>query len=161
MQEGFAAITPDSQRTQFNNALTLKNEISDLNAQITDALLTGDVIFNSGSGSAQISTEMKQLGDQLTMQAATLEATADKKGQIRDTHNRDFVDHVEPANEGSIVSVEDYSVFMVVMSYIFMMCIAVYVYTYQSENPMRGFVKAMGFAIVISIITGMLFYNLA
>ena len=161
MQEGFAAITPDSQRIQFEKALKMKQEISDLNAHITDALLTGDVIFNSGNGNVHISTEMKQLGNQLTMQAATLEADVHKKGQIRDTHNRDFVDHIEPANEGPIISLEDYTVFMVVMSYIFVICIAVYTYTYQSENPMRAFVKAMGFAILTSIVMGMLFYNLA
>jgi hypothetical protein len=87
------------------------------------------------------------------------EKQAEKKSQIIETHNRDFSDHLEPANEGSVISLEDYTVLMFIMSYVFMACIFIYVNTFNAPIIIQGLVKSIGIVVIATIAGGMLFYN--
>jgi hypothetical protein len=141
------------------NVLTLKDAIDDAKNHIIDGLTRGDSIFGT-SGHSQVTREMKHHNDELKLKKSSMEKAAEKKQQIIQTHNRDFSDHLEPANESKVMSVEDYTVFMFVMSYVFAACIFIYVYTYNAPVMLQGLGKSVGIIASVSIVGGMLFYNI-
>jgi len=140
------------------NILTLKDAVDDAKMRITDSLTTGDTIFGT-AGHAQVTQEMKHHNDELKIKKASLEKQAEKKHQTIQTHNRDFSDHLEPANEGPVISLEDYTVLMFIMSYVFMACIFIYVYTFNAPIMLQGLGKSIGIVVIATIAGGMLFYN--
>jgi len=138
----------------------LTDELGDLKSTINNSLIMGDTMFGT-AGHAQISKEMQHRNDELKLKRATLKKDIEKKHQIIQTSNRDFSDHLEPANESPVISVEDYSVFIFVLSYLFMACVGIYSYTMQAAVPMQAFGKALVASVLTTIIGGMVFYSVA
>jgi hypothetical protein len=138
----------------------LTDEIGDLKSTINNSLIMGDNMFGT-AGHHQISKEMKHRNDELKLKRATLKKEIEKKYQMVQTSNRDFSDHLEPTNTSAVLSVEDYTVFIFVLSYLFMACVGIYTYTMQSESAMKGFGKAFVATVLTTIIGGMVFYSVA
>jgi len=144
--------------TSLVSALHLGDEIGDIRATIQDSMHMGDVMFGT-AGHEQITREVKHRNDELNLKKATLLKEIEKKYQIIQTSNRDFSDHLDSAPISRVLSVEDYTVFVFLLAYVFMVLIAIYTYTITSANPLQGFGKAFLAAIIGTIVGGMVFYS--
>jgi hypothetical protein len=137
----------------------LTDEIGDLKSTINNSLVMGDSIFGT-AGHSQITKEIKHRNDELKLKRASLKKEIEKKHQVVQTSNRDFSDHLEPADQSRVLSVEDYTVFVFVLSYIFMACVAIYTYTFSSPIPTQAFGKALVGTGIVSIIGAIVFYSI-
>jgi hypothetical protein len=59
------------------------------------------------------------------------------------------------------LSLEDYTLFVFLISYLFMACMFIYTYTYMAEPiaMIQQFAKALGFTTLITVIGAMIFYS--
>lgn len=142
----------------MTDAFKIKTDIDTLNSSINDSLTLGDTIFTNAPPT-DILNEVQARNTDLTKKVELLTKKISHSQNIIDTNNRDFVDHEGKTNQMPVLFVEDYTVFVFVMSYLFLTCIAVYTYTYQTGG--QGLGKAIGGAIIVTIIGGMLFYSVA
>ena len=147
--------------TLFGSATTIENDITNAKNIITDLLYTGDLINGSPNFSSTVSDEIKKRNTELELQYATLKKDVEQKYQIIETHNRDFSDLNDGnvrTNESKIITIEDYTLFIFCVAYLFMAIIFIYTYTYQSVNLTQGLGKSIIGTVIFTIIMGMLFY---
>ena len=147
--------------TLFGSATTIENDITNAKNIITDLLYTGDLINGSPNFSSTVSDEIKKRNTELELQYATLKKDVEQKYQIIETHNRDFSDLNDGnvrTNESKIITIEDYTLFIFCVAYLFMAIIFIYTYTYQSANLTQGLGKSIIGTVIFTIIMGMLFY---
>ena len=153
--------SPEKERlASFTNVLNITNDISNLKDAIMNELITGDAMFNDIDGYSKIASNVKQRNTELNEKKEKLMDEIHKKERIINSTNRDFTDIKDKADKSKILFFEDYTMFFLALSYLFMICIFIYVYTFASEIRLNGFLKALGGSIVFTIAGGMLLYNI-
>ena len=135
-------------------------DISDLKSSINNLLITGDTIFTTMSP-ADILGDVQKRNKELTAKIDKLKKNRERMNAIISKNNRDFIDNEGKTNVSTLLSVEDYTVFVFVLSYLFLACMAVYTYTYQSAIPEQGLMKSVICAIIFTIVGGFIFYSVA
>jgi len=145
---------------------TLQNDIMHNVSSINDLLFTGDTLFvtqNDSASNVSIANEMKKRSEELVAKETELRDENHKKMQIITTRNRDFSDHIDTTNDSKILSIEDYTMFVFVISYLFAICIFIYTYTYMgtNDNKLYAFLKALFISVIITLIGGLIFYAVA
>ena len=168
--DGFITIDPDV--TAKYNTLTV--DITAVQLGITNKLADGDTLFGKGStpgtlqvmsgGTNNVTTFVKQRQNEIQTKVKDLKKEIDRKYQIIQTHDRDFADYLdkgEKTNESKLLSVEDYTLFVFLISYLFMACMFIYTYTYMAEPiaMTQQFAKALGLTTIVTIIGAMIFYS--
>ena len=155
------ATTTEKQRlVSFTEVLNIKDDISNLNSAITNELIIGDSMFNGINGYNTIKSDVQQRNTELNEKKEKLIDEIHKKEKIINSTNRDFTDIKDKTDISKILFLEDYTMFFLALSYLFMICIFMYVYIYMSEVPLYAFVKALGYSVVFTIAGGMLLYNI-
>ena len=168
--DGFITIDPDV-TAKYN---TLKADVSAVTGGINTKLTEGDTLFGIGStpgklkvmsgGTNDVTTFVKQRQNEIQTKVKDLKKEIDRKYQIIQTHDRDFADYLdkgEKTNESKLLSVEDYTLFVFLISYLFMSCMFIYTYTYMAEPiaMTQQFAKALGLTTLVTIIGAMIFYS--
>ena len=168
--DGFATEDPDV-KAKYD---TLKADVSAVTGGITTKLAEGDTLFGTGttagtlqvmSGSTNnVTTFVKQRQNEIQTKVKDLKKEIDRKYQIIQTQDRDFTDYLdkgEKTNESKLLSVEDYTLFVFLISYLFMACMFIYTYTYMAEPiaMTQQFAKALGLTTLVTIIGAMIFYS--
>jgi hypothetical protein len=153
--------TPEEQTRNLSLAtvLHLTDEIGDLKSAIQNSMVMGDNIFGT-AGHEQITREVKHRNDELKLKKATLTKEIEKKHQVVHMNDRDFSDHLDGTiSESKLITIEDYTVFVFLLTYVFLLCVAIYTYTITNPNQIEAFGKAFLAATILTIIGGMLFYS--
>lgn len=151
--------TEQQRLASFTDVLNITQDIGNLKNAITNELITGDLMFSGVDGYNKIATDVQLRNKELNEKKEKLTDEIHKKEKIINSTNRDFTDIKDKVDKSKILFFEDYTMFFLALSYLFMMCIFIYVYTYMSEVPLYGFGKALGGSIVFTIAGGMLLYN--
>ena len=170
--DGFATIVVDPDVKA--NYDTLKADITAVQLGITNKLADGDTLFGTGTtagtlqvmsgGTNNVTAFVKQRQNEIQTKVKDLKKEIDRKYQIIQTHDRDFADYLdkgEKTNESKLLSVEDYTLFVFLISYLFMACMFIYTYTYMAEPiaMTQQFAKALGLTTLVTIIGAMIFYS--
>ena len=148
--------------TLASNTLQLKSDIDSLRGNVRDSLSLGDTMFGQ-YGHNEVSAQIRTRNSDLSLQVESLTKELDKNQAIIDRSNRDFVDVKRTLPEKQprkiLHFIEDYTMALLAMSYLFMVLIGIY---YNSMmNGMFDISKclqAIGYSGLISIIVGMLLY---
>jgi len=170
--DGFATIVVDPDVKAKYDTLTV--DLTAVQLGITNKLADGDTLFGTGStagtlqvmsgGTNNVTAFVKQRQNEIQTKVKDLKKEIDRKYQIIQTHDRDFADYLdkgEKTNESKLLSVEDYTLFVFLISYLFMACMFIYTYTYMAEPiaMTQQFAKALGLTTLVTIIGAMIFYS--
>ena len=148
--------------TLASSTLQLKSDIQTLRANVGDSLSLGDTIFGQ-YGHNDVSAQLKKRNDDLTLQVQSLTKELDKNQAIVERSNRDFVDVKRTLPEKQpkklLHFIEDYTMALLAITYLFMIIIGIYSYSMLNEGfDMSKFFQAIGHSGLISIIVGMVLY---
>jgi hypothetical protein len=160
--DGFISI--DSNAKARHTAL--QTGITTSRNDVTTKLREGDTLFGAGAtaGTNTISAVVKQRQDDIQKKVTDLKKQIERKYQIIQTNDRDFADYLdkgEKTNDSRLLSLEDYTVFVFLISYLFMACMFIYTYTYMADATAMAqqFGKALGLTVLVTIVGGMIFYS--
>ncbi len=146
------------------NVMKVKSDIESQAMIVMDSLNAGDAIFGQASG-ATISTQMMEHNKQLKQKKEELSKHIENNEAIIERSNRDFIYTREelPDNISAkkVNFIEDYTVAILLISYIFMIIAVVYVYIIMSENKIRAGIMGITGATILSVFLGVFFYLLA
>jgi hypothetical protein len=148
--------------TLSSNTLQLKSDIQTLRANVGDSLSLGDTIFGQ-YGHNDVSAQLKKRNDDLTLQVQSLRKELDKNQAIVERSNRDFVDVKRTLPEKQpkklLHFIEDYTMALLVIAYLFMIIIGIYSYSMLNRVfDMSKCFQAIGHSGLISIIVGIVLY---
>ena len=133
-------------------------DITMLKAQINSSLLLGDKIVNQ-SGGTKISPYVQ--GQLTELESKKTDITHDILEKERMVHasNRDFAEG-NPVNQPKTVLrvIEDHTVAILLLSYLFMLFMFMYWYVIQSPSIMKGIVEALIGGFFFSIFSFMVLY---
>jgi hypothetical protein len=131
----------------------------------------GDTIFGQ-YGHNDVSAQLKKRNDDLSLQVQSLTKEIDKNQAIIDRSNRDFIDvkRTLPEKEPKKILhfIEDYTMALLSISYLFMVIIGIYYYSMAKSGnantsgtfDVSKFFQAVGYSGLITIIVGMILYYL-
>jgi hypothetical protein len=121
----------------------------------------GDSMFGS-FGYTDISQQVRQRNTELRQKRQELQEDIDKKEAIIQRSDRDFSDTratlPEKLPTRVLHTIEDYTLALFVISYLFMICACIYIYTITSSIMIIGFGKALFTSIAVSCVGYMLMY---
>jgi len=124
-------------------------------AQFQDQILLGDQFFGTAAAPVALQ-EVQKRNQTLKAEKTTLETTRNKSNARAEQLDRDFVDEREALPEtltSSIIHVlDDYTLIVLMISYIFMMLSVIFVYTSLNQYSASSILKSIGFAFFISIL---------
>ena len=148
--------------TLSSNTLQLKSDIDALRGNVIDSLSLGDTIFGQ-YGHNDVSTQLKKRNDDLRLQVQSLTKELDKNQAIVERSNRDFVDVKRTLPEKQpkklLHFIEDYTMALLAISYLFMIIIGIYYYSViDGVFDMSKCFQAIGHSGLISIIVGVVLY---
>lgn len=133
-------------------------DITTLKAQIDSSLLLGDKIVNQ-SGGTKISPYVQSQIKELESKKADINHDILEKERMVHTSNRDFAEG-NPVNEQKTVLrvIEDHTVAILLLSYLFMLFMFMYWYVIQSPFIMKAIVEAIIGGFFFSIFSFMVLY---
>jgi hypothetical protein len=135
--------------------------MSDLTTQINNALIRGDVLLSIDTNNAMVQ-QAKTRQKELTEQKTKLENEIAKKNKIIERIDRDFSDtrnqiaHPQPIKK--LVVLEDYTLALLCISYLFMVLTFIYYYTSISMTPMAAFMQALIGSLFLTMFVIILLY---
>ena len=124
-------------------------------AQFQDQMLLGDQFFGT-SATPVVLNEVQKRNQSLHDQKKTLTEKIDKSIAKAEQMNRDFEDEKEALPETLTTSVihvlDDYTLVVLMISYVFMILASIFVYTSINGYTLSSIFKAVGFAFFISVL---------
>jgi len=136
------------------DTVKLQEDISSLRATTQDTLIMGDTMFGQ-FGYNDIAKQVKERNNDLKKKKEGLAKDIEKGEAIIARSNRDFTDvHdtvTEPQPQKTLRFIEDYTLAILAISYIFMIIACIYVYTTTSEFKLVAFGKAFVGSILLSM----------
>jgi hypothetical protein len=137
------------------------SDIQTLQASITNALLMGDQTVGM-QGNTDIVKQTVQRNEELKEKKAALEADVKKKEALIARSNRDFSDEKDALPERlpkrTLQTVEDQTLAVVLVSYLFMILSFVWWYASQATVFATGLMQGVGISAVMSLILALLGY---
>lgn len=119
-----------------NNIIKLQQDIKDLQSMIDNSLSNGDLLFGTTPHNEMI-RQLQERNKELTTKKDALSKDIREKEAIIERSNQDFKDVKktvpEPQPKKVLRFVEDYTMAMFVISYLFMIVALDYFYVYQAE----------------------------
>jgi hypothetical protein len=136
-----------------SNTLNMKQDISALQANITDSLMMGDSMFGSmGNGTVMKQVDMRN--EELQKKKDALSTSIKKNEAIIERSSRDFSDVKdtvpEPQKKRILHVLEDYTLALLVLSYLFMSLSVVYLYTIMNGTSIVALLKGLSVSAVLS-----------
>jgi hypothetical protein len=136
----------------------IREDITTLRSQITNALLLGDNIVHQ-SGGTKISSYVQGQLDELESKKKEIYDDILEKERLVHASNRDFADANPVAEPTSVLRViEDHTVAILLLSYLFMLVMAMYWYVIRSSSIMKGLLEAIVGGFFFSIFSFMVLY---
>ena len=136
----------------------VREDITTLRSQITNALTLGDNIVHQ-SGGKQISSYVTGHITDLESKKKEIYNDIIEKERTVHTSNRDFSDsHPVKEQKTALHVIEDYTVAILFLSYLFMRVMAMYWYVLQSSSMIKGIAEAIIGGFFFSIFFFMVLY---
>jgi hypothetical protein len=136
----------------------IREDITTLRSQITNALLLGDNIVHQ-SGGTKISSYVQGQLDELESKKNEIYDDILEKERMVHASNRDFSDANPVAESKSVLRVmEDHTVAILLLSYLFMLVMAMYWYVIRSSSIIKGLLEAIIGGFFFSIFSFMALY---
>jgi hypothetical protein len=136
------------------NIIKLEEDIISLRATTNDALIMGDTMFGQ-SGYNDIAKQVRERNNDLKTKKENLSKDIEKGEAIIARSNQDFTDvHdtvIEPQPKKTLRFIEDYTLAILAISYIFMIIAVIYIYTIKSEFKLLAFGKVFAGSIFLSM----------
>jgi hypothetical protein len=150
--------------TLTNNILKIKDDIDNLKISITDSLIVGDNLFDTTAHSGVVSHAKERINE-LKAKEKELKNNIGKKSALIRRFNRDFTDVKQSLPDTlpnkKIHVIEDYTISLLVISFLFMLISFIYAYTITSEDRLYGFSKSLLYSFLISIFFIVIVYYVA
>jgi len=136
----------------------VREDITTLRSQITDALTLGDNMVRQ-SGGKQIASYVQEQLDDLESKKKKIYDDILEKERLVHASNRDFSD-TNPIKETKTVLrvIEDHTVAILLLSYLFMLVMAMYWYVIRSPFIVKGLLEAVVGAFFVSLFAFMVLY---
>jgi hypothetical protein len=145
------------------NTFKLQQDIIALSGSVMDSLAMGDSMFGQ-FGYNDIAKQVKGRNDELKKKKDTLHKSVEKGESIIEKTNRDFEDEYKtvpkPQPKKFLRFIEDWTVAILVISYLFMIIAAIYVYSATSNSVLPALGKGIVAAILFSMFMFMLLFYL-
>lgn len=147
---------------EANDVIEYEDDISDLRSMITNDMTTLNGLYTTSTTSVNATNQASIQTDQLAKRKKELIKDVEMKEAIINRSNRDFSDVKgtlpEHLPKKTLHVIEDYTMAILAMSYLFMVIAAVYLYTITSTEPMSAMLRGIGYAIVTSLFAWMGLY---
>jgi hypothetical protein len=159
--------TSSTEQKRNNNFATstfkLQQDIISLSGSVMDSLSMGDTMFGQ-YGYNDIAKQVKGRNEELKKKKETLFKEVERGESIIEKTNRDFEDEYKtvpkPQPKKILNFIEDYTVAILVISYLFMIIAAIYIFTAISDNKLVTFGKLVVGAILFSMFMFMILFYL-
>ena len=156
------STTELNRNTNFaENTFKLQQDITTLSGTTADSLVMGDTMFGQ-FGYNDIAKQVQSRNDELKKKKDQISKEVEKGNAIIERSNRDFADVKdtisEPQPKRVLRFIEDYTLAILVISYIFMIIAIIYIYTITSEFKLIAFGKAFVGSIFLSMFLFMLLF---
>jgi hypothetical protein len=157
--------TEYNRNTNFaDNTFKLQQDISSSAAAIGDSLSMGDAMFGQ-YGYNDIAKQVKDRNEELKTKKATLLTEVEKGEAIIERSNRDFSDVKDtipqPQPKRVLRFIEDYTLAILSISYLFMIIAAIYIYTSMSDKKLVAFFQILIGSILLTMFLFMMLFYLA
>lgn len=151
-----------NRNTNFaENTFKLQQDITTLSGTTGDSLVMGDTMFGQ-FGYNDIAKQVQSRNDELKKKKDQISKEVEKGNAIIERSNRDFVDVKdsvpEPQPKRVLRFIEDYTLAILTISYLFMIIAIIYIYTITSEFKLLAFGKAFVGSIFLSMFLFMLLF---
>ena len=152
-------------KTFITHTLHLKQDIESLRANVGDSLSVGDSMFGS-YGHSDITKQILVRNDDLKKKKEALVKDINNKESIIERSNRDFSDVKRTLPEKQpkkiLHFIEDYTMAVLSMSYLFMLCIGIYYLSNQTGDfNTSNFFQALMNGAILSVIVGVVVYYIS
>lgn len=150
----------------ITNTLQLKEDIKSLSANVMDSLSVGDSMFGS-YGHSDITKQIRERNVDLKNRKEELTQDINKKESIINQANRDFTDVKRTLPEKQpkkiLHFIEDYTMALLAISYLFMLCIGIYYFSIITSGTFNisDFSKALMNSVMLSIVVGVFIYYIS
>lgn len=145
------------------NTFKLQQDIISLTGITADSLVMGDTLFGQ-AGHSDVRKQLKARNEDLKGKKDQLMTKIDKDEATIERSNRDFSDVKdtisEPQSTKVLRFVEDYTLAILSIAYLFMIIAIIYVYTATSELKLVAFGKSFVASIFLSMFLFMLLFFL-
>lgn len=136
-------------------------DITRLKATITDLIAVGSSMYNPTTGS--MTADALSRNNELTAKKESLDEEIKKQESIVNRVNRDFTDVrnqlPETIPDKRLHFIEDYTLAILGISYLFMILIALHTYVLKSEEAWTmSLLRGLMYSVLISLIMGMIVY---
>jgi hypothetical protein len=162
--EQCTTTTEQTRNTNFaENTFRLQKDIETLTSTVGDSLTMGDSMFGQ-FGYQDIAKQVKDRNQELKSKKNLLLKEVEKGESIIERSSRDFSDVRNTLPESqpkkALHFIEDYSLAILIISYLFMIIAIIYVYTASAEIKLVAFGKASVGSILITVFLFVLLYFL-
>lgn len=145
------------------NTFKLQQDIISLSGSVMDSLSMGDTMFGQ-FGYNDIATQVKGRNEELKRKKDGLVKEVETAESIIEKTNRDFEDEYktvpEPQPKKVLRFIEDYTVAILIISYLFMIVAAIYIFTSISTNKFATFGKLLVGSVLFSMFMFMILFYL-
>lgn len=147
-------LTEKQRNEQFGLMISnTQQDISDLKANIMDTMSKGDLLFGTQPHN-QVMEQVIERNKELKSKKEHLSNDILQKEAIIERSNRDFSDVKdtipEPQPKKILRFVEEYTLAVLLLSYVFFIIATIYLYTITSENLITGLLHSIGGSILLS-----------
>ena len=143
------------------NTFKLQKDIESLRANVGDSLVLGDNMYGQ-YGHNDISKQVKARNIELKAKKESLMTDVNKKEATIERSNRDFSDVKdtlpEPQPKKVLHFIEDYTLAILSISYLFMVMTAIYIVTMLAEHKLATFGKAVISSVALTSVISVLLY---
>jgi len=147
-----------------DNTVRLEQDINTLSATTMDFLVMGDTMIGQ-FGHNDIAKQVSDRNNELKSKKTNLIKEIENSEAIVERSNRDFSDVKdtvsEPQSKQFLHFIEDYTLAILVMAYLFMIIAVIYVYTSTSENKLIAFGKSIVGSVLLTIFLFMMLFFLS
>jgi hypothetical protein len=153
-----------SEQTTIQRKSDLLSDIQKIRSQVEDGLMMGDSMFGRFAH-VEVAREVKTRTEELQKKKEALEQEIREKEALIQRANRDFSDVKDALPETlerqRIRFVEDYTLLFLSLAYVFMVISAIVFYVVLSEEKTKALGKAVGYAILGTMIAGIVLNMIA
>ena len=146
-----------------SNRMPADPDIARLQATITDLITIGNSMYDptTGSMTAEVTSRNKELMEKKTQLATEIK----KQEAIINRTNRDFTDVRDQLPETmpnkSLYLIEDYTLVIMSIAYLFMTVVALHTYVlYSPDNWVSALGKGLFYSFILTFISGAILYYL-
>lgn len=145
------------------NTFKLQQDITSLSGSVMDSLTMGDTMFGQ-FGYNDIAKQVKVRNEELKNKKDILITTVEKNEAIIERSNRDFSDVKdtipEPMPKKTLHFIEDWTLAILSIAYLFMIIAIIYVYTSISDKKLVAFFQSLIGSLILTLFLFMVLFYL-